>query len=280
LYNASVYRDSGGKVLGVFAAARDVTKANQAAKSARGLAAAEDLIQTLMGSASIGIAIAGLDGSFRVVNRSLCDLLGYDQDWFLAHRLEDIVPPDDVDDVLQMRARVLVRSSDMPVATLRLLRADGGAVWVRRVAVLIPGHEGQPKALMVQVEDITAEHEAHEALAYQAFHDPLTGLHNRAWILDILEVDLRAAKRQGASVGALFVDLDNFKVVNDSLGHAAGDEVLATVANRIVFSAHLTNYATQDGLPSEQHAAYYAARAAGGVGLGLGLVQLGNGLVH
>jgi diguanylate cyclase (GGDEF)-like protein len=87
---------------------------------------------------------------------------------------------------------------------------------------------------MVQVEDITAEHEAQEALAYQAFHDPLTGLHNRAWILDILAVDLRAAKRLGHPVVALFVDLDNFKVVNDSLGHAAGDEVLATVADRIV----------------------------------------------
>jgi diguanylate cyclase (GGDEF)-like protein len=71
-------------------------------------------------------------------------------------------------------------------------------------------------------------------LTYQAFHDPLTGLHNRAWILDILAVDLRAAKRLGHSVGTLFVDLDNFKIVNDSLGHAAGDEVLAAVANRIV----------------------------------------------
>ena len=73
-----------------------------------------------------------------------------------------------------------------------------------------------------------------ERLAYQVFHDPLTGLHNRAWVLDILEADLRAAERAGTSVGALFVDLDNFKVVNDSLGHAAGDEVLTTVANRIV----------------------------------------------
>jgi diguanylate cyclase (GGDEF)-like protein len=102
------------------------------------------------------------------------------------------------------------------------------------VSVLLPGGDGQPNLVMVQVEDITAEHEAQEALTYQAFHDPLTGLHNRAWILDILAVDLRAAKRLGHSVGALFVDLDNFKVVNDSLGHGAGDEVLATVAGRIV----------------------------------------------
>ena len=72
-----------------------------------------------------------------------------------------------------------------------------------------------------------------DRLVYQAIHDPLTGLHNRAWLLDILKADLLAAKRLNTSVAALFVDLDNFKVVNDSLGHEAGDEVLATLANRV-----------------------------------------------
>src|SRR5665647_1377823 len=153
---------------------------------------------------------------------------------FQAHRLPDFVHPDDAEEALQARARVIAGSSDKSVEKLRLVRADGATVWVRRVSVLLPGGDGQANLVMVQMEDITAEHEAQEALTYQAFHDPLTGLHNRAWILDILEVDLRAAKRLGHPVGALFVDLDNFKVVNDSLGHAAGDEVLATVADRIV----------------------------------------------
>jgi diguanylate cyclase (GGDEF)-like protein/PAS domain S-box-containing protein len=233
LYNASIYRDAGGKVLGVLATARDVTEQRQAALNARNLAAAEDLIRTVLASASVGIALADREGSFRVVNRSLCDLLGHDESWFLTHRVDDIVHPEDLEDLVQGRARVLAGSTDTPVVTLRLVRADGATVWVRRVAVLIPGEDGQPNMLMLQVEDITAEHEAHEALVYQAFHDPLTGLHNRAWILDILEVDLRAAKRLGAPLGALFIDLDNFKVVNESLGHAAGDEVLATVADRI-----------------------------------------------
>jgi diguanylate cyclase (GGDEF)-like protein/PAS domain S-box-containing protein len=234
LYNASVYRDAGGKVLGVFAAARDVTEQKQAAQNARSLAAAEDLVRTVMASASIGIALADLDGVFRVVNQSLCDLLGYDEAWLLAHRVRDIVHPDDLAEVLQDRARVLAGTLEMNAAIQRMVRVDGTTVWVRRVAVRIRDGDGQPNLLMIQVEDVTAEHAAQEALAYQAFHDPLTGLHNRAWILDILEVDLRATERLGTSVGALFVDLDNFKVVNDSLGHAAGDEVLVVVADRIV----------------------------------------------
>jgi diguanylate cyclase (GGDEF)-like protein/PAS domain S-box-containing protein len=209
-----------------------MTEARKAAQSARSLTAAEDLVRTVMASASIGIALADLDGSFRVVNRSLRDLVGYDEAWFLAHRVRDMVHPDDVEEVRRRRDRVLAGSSD--TMKLRLVRADGATVWVRWVSVLIRDGDGQPNLLMVQLGDITTEHEAQEALIYQAFHDPLTGLHNRAWILDILKVDLRAAKRLGHSVGALCVDLDNFKVVNDSLGHAAGDKVLATGADRIV----------------------------------------------
>jgi len=226
--------DPDGNIVGVSTIARDLTLLRRAAQNARSLTAAEDLVQTVMGSAAIGIAMAGMDGYFRVVNRALCDLLGHDETWFLARRVRDMVHPDDVDAVLQERARFLAGFNDKSVASLRLVRADGATVWVRHVVVLVPGADDQPNLLMVQLEDITAEHEAQEALAYQAIHDPLTGLHNRAWILDILQADLRAAKREGASVGALFIDLDNFKVVNDSLGHAAGDEVLTTVANRIV----------------------------------------------
>jgi diguanylate cyclase (GGDEF)-like protein/PAS domain S-box-containing protein len=223
-----------GEFLGASAIARDLTEEKQAARDASRLTAAEDLIRTVMGSSSFGIALAGLDGFFQVVNRSLCELLGRDEGWFKAHRVRDMVHPDDLEDVLRRRTRLLTGSSDKGAASLRLVRADGATVWARYVVVLIRGADDQPNLVMLQVEDITAEHEAQEALAYQAIHDPLTGLHNRAWILDILAVDLRAAKRAGTSVGTMFVDLDNFKVVNDSLGHRAGDEVIAAVAARIV----------------------------------------------
>src|SRR5665647_2480030 len=230
----SPIRDANGAIVGASTIIADVTEARHAAETARSLVAAEDLVRTVLASTSIGIALADLDGAFRVVNRAFCDLLGYDEAYFLADRLPDFVHPDDAEEALRARAQVIAGASNMGATTLRLVRADGATVWVRRVLVLLPGGDGQPNLLMVQVEDITAEHEAQEALTYQAFHDPLTGLHNRAWILDILKVDLRAAKRLGHPVVALFVDLDNFKVVNDSLGHVAGDEVLATVADRIV----------------------------------------------
>jgi len=214
-------------------ARRRAAEQARAAENVRTLTAAEDLVHTMMVSAPIGIALADLDGRCQVVNNALCEMLGHDETWFLAHRLQDVVHPDDADAAAREHAGVLAGTGDSGVAKMRLIRADGTTVWVRRVAVLLRDEEGRASKLMIQAEDISAEHEVHETLAYRAFHDPLTGLHNRAWVLDILEVDLRAAMRLGHSVAALFLDLDHFKVVNDSLGHAAGDQVLTAVGERI-----------------------------------------------
>jgi diguanylate cyclase (GGDEF)-like protein/PAS domain S-box-containing protein len=226
--------DPDGAVVGASTIARDVTEQKEATRNAQRLAAAENLVHTVMMSSSVGVALVGQDGLCLIVNHALCDLLGYDEAWFLVHRLDDLLLPDDAKEPLQDRARALAGSIDKRPVALRLVRADGRTIWVRRVEVVIPGGDGQADMLLVQVEDITAEHEANEALTYQAFHDPLTGLHNRAWIMNILKADLRAARRRGTSVGTLFVDVDNLKVVNDSLGHAAGDKVLTAVANRIM----------------------------------------------
>ncbi|MEP7193649.1 MAG: bifunctional diguanylate cyclase/phosphodiesterase [Actinomycetota bacterium] len=232
LSNSPIY-EPGGTIVGVSTITRDLTEQVQAALNARSLIAAEDLVQAMMGSSSIGIALADKHGAYQVVNDALCNLLGYDAAWFLTHRLADVLFQEDAKKLLRNRARFLAGPHGTNETTLRLRRADGAAVWVRRVEVLIAGVHGEQDLLMVQVEDFTAEHAAQEALTHQAFHDVLTGLHNRAWILDILKVDLRAARRLGSSVGILFVDLDHLKIVNDSLGHSAGDKVLAEVARRI-----------------------------------------------
>ena len=222
-----------GAVVGASSTARDVTAMKEAAQNAQRLAAAEDLIRTVMMSAHIGIALADTDGFFQIVNDALCDLLGYDEHWLLTHRLDDLIHPDDLEEALRHRTRYLA-TGDKSVAPLRLVRAGGATIWIRLLAAEVPNaSEGQPNQVMFQMEDVTAEHAAHEALSHQAHHDDLTGLHNRAWIREVLKGDLRAATRLGTSVGTLFVDLDHLKVVNDSLGHAAGDEVLVAVAERI-----------------------------------------------
>ncbi|MEO8556180.1 MAG: EAL domain-containing protein, partial [Actinomycetota bacterium] len=225
-----VVRDERGLIVGLLGYALDITERKEAEQA---LASSESLFRTAMLSSPIGMALSELDGSFRVVNGSLCRMLGRDEAWLTAHTIQDVVHPDDMEQLLRERVAVIDGEPEAELETVRLMTLDNQVLWVTRVAELIAGAGGRPDYLLVQYVDSTAEHDALEELAYQAFHDSLTGLRNRAWILDMLEVDLRAAPRIGSRVGVLFIDLDNFKIVNDSLGHAAGDEVLMTVADRI-----------------------------------------------
>jgi len=227
-------RNDRGLIVGLLGYVLDLTERKQAEQA---LAASESLFRTAMLASPIGLAMTNLDGAFQVVNESLCRLLGRDEAWLLGHKERDIAHPDDVAEVERERAREVSRDADadadaeMKVA--RFIHADSHELWIKQAAQLIAGGSGRPDYLLVQYADTTAEHDALEELAYQAFHDSLTGLRNRAWIMDQLQLDLRAAPAEGSRVGVLFIDLDNFKIVNDSLGHAAGDEVLVTVAERI-----------------------------------------------
>lgn len=116
---------------------------------------------------------------------------------------------------------------------MRIVRADGSVAWTKVAAVKLEPQEDQSAFMLVQVEDVTAEREAQEELAFQALHDSLTGLRNRSWLIQVLDQDLADATALGQHVGVLFIDLDNFKVVNDSLGHVAGDEVLSQIGQRL-----------------------------------------------
>jgi diguanylate cyclase (GGDEF)-like protein len=89
------------------------------------------------------------------------------------------------------------------------------------------------RGVVVTSRDVTERKVLEEQLRHQAFHDPLTGLPNRALFMDRLEHALALAHRRGTQVGVLFIDLDNFKILNDSLGHAAGDQLLIAAAERL-----------------------------------------------
>ncbi|MET0955838.1 MAG: PAS domain S-box protein, partial [Cryobacterium sp.] len=198
------------------------------------LEASEKMFRAVLTSSSTGMILCDPAGRIEVVNEALCRIMQRDEAWLLSRHTDDLVHPDDLPDVQDARTRSLAAGVTPPIVEMRLIRADGTAIWARRSTSVVRDSAGAPARLIVQLEDVTAEHDAREELRFQAFNDRLTGMPNRAWILNALETDITEARRTLGVVGVLFIDLDNFKLINDSLGHVAGDEVLTEIAERMM----------------------------------------------
>jgi diguanylate cyclase (GGDEF)-like protein/PAS domain S-box-containing protein len=132
-------------------------------------------------------------------------------------------------------------------AEYRVFHRDGSVVWIRDEALVVRSEDGDPRFWQGVWLDITERKRAEEQIAFLAYHDKLTGLPNRAMFEELLDLALARARRRGESVAVLYLDLDNFKLVNDSLGHAAGDELLAQTAARLKDVARETDIVARQG---------------------------------
>ena len=222
--------DASGVMVGRIAAWRDVHDAVEAREA---LAQSEERFRRAMESAPIGMAIVDLDRRFLQVNPALCAMLGRDEDWLCAHRVPDILDPLDNEADLRMRAEVLAGRRDSTIREKRLIRADGSRVWAQHAVAPFHDAAGVPVAYVSQFVNITETVEAREALHFEATHDALTHVGNRADLYERVAALQRRQVRTGTNVAVLFADVDHLKAVNDRWGHGAGDAVLVEVARRI-----------------------------------------------
>jgi diguanylate cyclase (GGDEF)-like protein/PAS domain S-box-containing protein len=194
--------------------------------------AAETRFEHIFEQAGIGAGILDLDGIPRRVNAAVCAFLGRPKEMLVGRSWAEYNHPDDVplSDAIWRRGAA---GTDTYADERRYLRADGTVVWAALRITLVRNDSGVPQYYLAQLQDISDKKRMEQELVRQALHDALTGLPNRALLTDRLVQSLAATRRRGFQVGVIFLDLDNFKMVNDSLGHTAGDDLLKRVANRI-----------------------------------------------
>ena len=199
--------------------------------------ASEEAFRLAFENAPVGMSIIdltpGSEGRFSRVNEAMCRTLGYSRRELLERTTADITHRDDRDrDSAAIRAAV-AGEIERYETEKRYLRHDGQPIWVSLRTSVVRSADGTALYGISQFEDIGVRRAEHQELTRRARIDPLTGLLNRSALDERVRVAVDSARRSQRAGAVLFCDLDAFKPVNDSHGHAFGDEVLRIVARRL-----------------------------------------------
>jgi diguanylate cyclase (GGDEF)-like protein/PAS domain S-box-containing protein len=226
----SPVRDSAGQVIGASKMVRDIGERRQAEEALR---QAEEKYRSIFEDAVVAIFQSTPGGRYTTVNPAMAQMLGYDSPEELIASITDIsrqvyVHPKRRDEF----KRLLKEQGTVRNFECQIYRKDGSKMWISasaravvKAGVLV-GYDGMN-------EDVTARRVAEERVQFLAYYDALTGLPNRTLLQDRLAKALASARRQKEKVALLFLDLDRFKGINDSLGHSVGDLLLQHVAERL-----------------------------------------------
>ena len=205
-----------------------------AERHVRELEASERRFHSAFTHASIGMALLSFEGRILQVNPALRSLVGRPGDELVMQPIQDIIYADDREMLDQQLGLVNGSEFEGFAIELRCGHSNGEAVWVAAHCSFFSEPGASAPCLILQVQDITARRRAEEGLHHIAFHDSLTGLPNRRRFHEYLSQAVKLAladEREAFAV--MFLDFDRFKLINDSLGHSAGDEFLVQVSHRI-----------------------------------------------
>jgi PAS domain S-box-containing protein/diguanylate cyclase (GGDEF)-like protein len=228
LANLTFLRDEAGWPLTWVGQFQDIT-AGRAAETA--LRDSEERFRLAFEHAPIGIAIVSPEGDWLRVNEKLCDMIGYSEDELLASTFQDITHPDDLDADLEHVRQMLAGEIRTYEMEKRYFRADGSIIWILLSVSLVRDADRSPLYFISQIQDVDERKRAQGEPERLAHRDPLTGtLNRRAWD-EALARAISHAEHTDDALAIALVDLNDFKRVNDSMGHDSGDRVLEQAAS-------------------------------------------------
>ncbi|HEV8421212.1 MAG TPA: EAL domain-containing protein [Actinomycetota bacterium] len=218
---------------------RDITDRRHAEEASRRLG---DIVE----STDDSIISTSLDGTILSWNPGAARMYGHTADEIVGRNASLLIPPDRPDELPAIMRRLARGERIEHFETVRS-RKDGALLHVSLSISPIRDQHGKVIACSAIGRDISERKRIEEQIAFLAYHDRLTGLPNRAMFEEIAEMGLARARRHDLAIAVLYLDLDNFKMVNDSLGHAAGDDLLRQVAARLTEASRETDLVARLG---------------------------------
>ena len=200
------------------------------------LEASEATFRLVFEGAGNGMATVAFDGPdlgrILRVNDAFCRITGYSADQLVGTRLVSFLRDEEPDETRSELEEVAASNGTYRFERV-FTQPNGNLIWLGGTAVLVAQGAGQPRILLVQIDDVTARKDAERELRHHAAHDPLTGLPNRRLLQHRFTKVLEQTRATGRPGALLFCDLNHFKLVNDSYGHEAGDHALREIATRL-----------------------------------------------
>jgi len=189
--------------------------------------------RAIFDQASVGIARVGMNGKWLEVNKKLMQIVGYSSDELLKMDFLALTHSNDLKANQEYHRDLLEGTINTYTLDKRYLCKTGEITWVNVTAAVVRNEDSSPNYLILIIEDINPRKQNEARIQYLAYFDQLTGLANRRQLKDHFNYSANLAKRSGEKLAIMFLDLDHFKNINDTLGHSTGDLLLIEVARRL-----------------------------------------------